>query len=149
MNANVFAILILSAIPTPRFTERLPTPRFDVRCEAVVSGWRQIGPEEAHTEPCATCPSGRRYSGLRQRWHYWGATGPWACRLYREGEHIGDFIYDQSPPRWLPRVKMQDPADQRFMDTHHWQLGPSSCWMANCPIHRQWQLVPNAPQPGG
>ncbi len=130
------AILILAAdpwavLPTPRFAERVPAPRFEVQVVAEVAGprWRHIR-DELDTVPCPTCPRGMpMQTGLIRSWFFYGERGPWACRFFREDEHIGDYIYDRTPPRWLPRAPGARTGRQNATDKT--QLAPAGAGATN------------------
>ena len=43
----------------------------------------------------------------------------------------------------IPKRGLTDAEkDAAYLKENHWRLGPSSCQMLNCPVHRQWVWEP-------
>lgn len=128
-----------------------------VRTEAAggnpdAEGWEPAGEVHAHTEPCATCPSGRRYSGYLGQWFRKGNR--WAYAIAdSERKAIGWWFYDTYPPKWVPAksaekrwVENLDPVDRRAVERYHYRLSPASCGMLGCPIHSYPVACPSCPR---
>lgn len=112
-------------------------------------GWEPAGEVHAHTEPCATCPSGRRYSGYLAQWFRKGNR--WAYAIAdSERKAIGWWFYDTDPPKWVPAkaaekrwLESLDPVDRRAVEQYHYRLSPASCGMLGCPIHSYPMACPS------
>lgn len=74
-----------------------------VTAEVAPGWWVYDGEPEAMTEPCATCPSGRRFSGLTGRWLRWSKRSVRAYQIENDQGVMGWWIYDGERPHWVPR----------------------------------------------